>query len=129
MLKLPKIGHFNYEFPDHHSSSHLATSMLSEEDKAPEANTTGNTGFYNLNTCHHSDSDADSNLEFSFLVKNNSIPSSWILFENQSTVDVFHNPLTNIIRVDASVDIHCNAATATPCWGFAWSWSCLVVPE
>ena len=79
------------------------------------ASATGNTGFNNLDVGYHSDSDADSNLEFSFLINNNSIPSSWIFLDNQSTVDVFHNPqlLRNIREVDTSMEIHCNAGTAT----------------
>jgi len=42
------------------------------------------------------------------------ITCSWILLVNQSTVDVFHPKLlTNIRQVDESMDIHCNAGTAT----------------
>jgi hypothetical protein len=113
-----KNCHFNYECPDCQNSSPttaLATKLVSEEDKAPVANSTGNTGFKNLNISCYSDSDADSNLEFSFLINNNSIPSSWILLENQWTVDACHNPqlLRNIREVDTSMDIHCNAGTAT----------------
>lgn len=39
------------------------------------------------------------------------IPNSWILLDNQSTVDVFHNAdlLENIREVNSSMQIHCNA--------------------
>ena len=39
------------------------------------------------------------------------IPNSWILLDNQSTVDVFHNAdlLHNIREVSSSMQIHCNA--------------------
>jgi len=96
---LPKNGYFNYDCPGCQSSSPTAASEIksvpSEEDKAPVANATVNTGFNNLNNLnmgHHSDSDKDSNLEFSFLFNNNLILISWILLKNQSTVAVFYNP-------------------------------------
>ena len=39
------------------------------------------------------------------------VPKSWILLDNQSTVDVFHNKdlLKNIRKNDTSMVIHCNA--------------------
>jgi len=51
--------------PDRPSSTLLAPSVPSN-DKAPETKTTGSTSFNNPKIGHHSDSDADSNLEFSF---------------------------------------------------------------
>jgi hypothetical protein len=44
-------------------------------------------------------------------VKEGRVPSSWILLDNQSTVDVFHNAdlLKNIRTGDGHMDIHCNA--------------------
>ena len=41
------------------------------------------------------------------------IPKSWVLLDNQSTVDVFHNRdlLRNIRRVGSRMYIHCNAGT------------------
>ena len=41
------------------------------------------------------------------------IPKTWILLDNQSTVDVFHNRdmLQNIHTVDRRMYIHCNAGT------------------
>ena len=43
------------------------------------------------------------------------LPKSWILLDNQSTVDVFYNPnlLTNIREDTKSMSIHCNAGVAT----------------
>ena len=75
-------------------------------------NSTGSTGFINLNIGHH----RDSNLEFSFLVNSILITSSWILLNNpQTTDDVFHNLrlLTNIRQVDKFLGIHCKAGSAT----------------
>jgi hypothetical protein len=47
--------------------------------------------------------------------KGGHVPGSWILLNNQSTVDVFHNAklLTNARKSDKNLDIHCNARVAT----------------
>ena len=44
-----------------------------------------------------------------------SVPKSWILLDNQSTVDVFHNAdlLKNIRKGKTHLDIHCNAGVAS----------------
>jgi hypothetical protein len=56
-------------------------------------------------------------------------PSNWILLNNQSTVDVFHNAklLTNVRTSDKNLDFHCNAGVATtnlignfPGYGTVW---------
>ena len=42
-------------------------------------------------------------------------PKSWILLDNQSTVDVFYNAnlLRNIRKVEKHMDIHCNAGVTS----------------
>jgi hypothetical protein len=43
------------------------------------------------------------------------LPKSWILLDNQTTVDVFYNKelLSNIRKDHKKLDIHCNAGIAT----------------
>jgi hypothetical protein len=61
--------------------------------------------------------------------ENGRVPKAWILLDNQSTVDVFHNKelLNNIRKGDGHMDIHCNAeVTSTnlvgdlPGYGQVW---------
>ena len=62
--------------------------------------------------------------------QSNRIPKTWILLDNQSTVDVFHNPdLLERIRVSTQghMDIHCNAGVTStnlvgdlPGYGTVW---------
>ena len=57
------------------------------------------------------------------------VPKTWILLDNQSTVDVFHNSslLKNIREADSYMDIHCNAGVTStnligdlPGYGTVW---------
>lgn len=61
--------------------------------------------------------------------QNGPVSSSWILLDNQSTVDVFHNGnlLENIRPADGHMDIHCNAGVTStnlvgdlPGYGEVW---------
>jgi len=49
------------------------------------------------------------------LRKDGKIPDSWILRDNQSTINVFNNKylLRNIQKVSPEMKIHCNAGTST----------------
>jgi hypothetical protein len=81
--------------------------------------------------------DDDSGVGFTFhqesdvalKVKEDRVPSSWILLNNQSTVDVFHNAdlLKNICTGDGHMDIHCSAGVTStnllgdlPGYGQVW---------
>jgi hypothetical protein len=60
----------------------------------------------------------DGNSDFSFHTDGHtrgSLPSSWILLDNQSTVHIFSNSelLKNIRTVDRRVSVQCNAGTTT----------------
>lgn len=52
---------------------------------------------------------------FDDIGKNGKIPMTWVLLDNQSTVDGFSNPnlLKNIRETDGELTIHCNAGVAT----------------
>ena len=83
-----------------------------------------------------SDSDGDddnTDLEFPFYTKDQDgkeqTSDTWVLLDNQSTVDVFFNEslLENICDSVSSLDLHCNAGMATvnkvgdfPGYGTVW---------
>ena len=52
-------------------------------------------------------------LMFSFSQAKNKIPSTWILLDSQSTIDIFNNPelLQNVCTVDQKMKIQCNAGS------------------
>jgi len=57
------------------------------------------------------------------------IPDSWMLIDNQSTIDVFSNRrlLSNIYRCNIPLTIRCNAGVRTTYWrgflsGYGWVW-------
>ena len=61
--------------------------------------------------------------------KRGTIPTSWLLLDSQSTVDVFSNSdlLSNIHEVDTVMTIRCNAGARTTNWkgylsGYGWVW-------
>ena len=68
----------------------------------------------------HADGDFDDLSQFSFMNyamvgTPSRIPDSWILLDNQSTVDMFSNAdlLTNIRRTPQTMTVQCNAGVAT----------------
>ena len=52
---------------------------------------------------------------FNICKSNKKVPNTWVLLDNQSTVDVFYNKdlLNNIREVETQMNIHCNAGVST----------------
>ena len=69
------------------------------------------------------DLDGNGKVHFDFLQNgttlqldtNGRLPKTWIVLDNQSTVNIFSNGalLTNICNSKSSMDIHCNAGVTT----------------
>jgi hypothetical protein len=69
------------------------------------------------------------NGNYAFSQQDGRIPKTWILLDNQSTIDVFHNAtlLKNIRQSDSQMKIHCNAGVTStnmvgdlPGYGTVW---------
>jgi hypothetical protein len=124
-----ELGHFSYECPaavpipvtgvNHDSpadalqsgTNHLKIGNLTLSDVVDVNSVVDDNSVVDEN------SDEDSDLEFSFHQNNGNVectPSTWILLDNQSTVDVFFNPeLLSDVRPSPTVlKIHCNAGVA-----------------
>jgi hypothetical protein len=113
--KCAKMGHYASECPD-----------LAAERAAANVNE-GTLSGATLLTAGITDGDFDEHEgHFQFLQSNGNgitcqigqdgrLPRTWILLDNQSTVDVFYNRdlLTNIREGTSSMDIHCNAGVAS----------------
>jgi hypothetical protein len=96
--KCSKIGHYANECPD----------LVAERATADATAATQNGAM--LLMAGVTDGDFDSQEG-----QDGRLPKTWILLDNQSTVDVFYNRdlLTNIRTGNSSMDIHCNAGVAT----------------
>jgi sRNA-binding regulator protein Hfq len=74
--------------------------------------TTDGTSVSDTNDNDTDDECADSTGIICKLGSRNCVPVSWVLLDNQSTVDVFSDLLNNIRQSHTSMTIHCNAGSS-----------------
>ena len=121
-----EMGHKSYECPYPKAPTTNAAPMLTTSVPNEAA-----VNHVHIGGSDETNSDDDnSNLEFSLNTKNlQQTQDTWVLLDNQSTVDVFFNAalLENIHDSDLSLDIHCNAGVSTvnkignfPGYGVVW---------
>lgn len=104
------------------------------EEAAPEENETGATMLMaGIENGEFADDDHFQFIQHGCVLQQDDgykfVPKTWILLDNQSTVDVFYNAelLQNIRQVGSSIQIHCNAGITTtnlkgdlPGYGTVW---------
>jgi hypothetical protein len=96
-----KLGHYARDCPEPNKIEGTTMLMLGNEDDGV--------------LVEDWNSDCDSTGEFSFHIGNTKyVNPHWIMFDSQSTADIFCNPslLTNIRYAGKSIKKHCNAGTS-----------------